>query len=203
MGDDLYIVDNASDLVWEEVGQGYDTVIANASFALSANVEVLKAAAGTLAINLVVNALANEIFGNLGANEIHGLDGNDRLFGDGGNDRILGGSGQDFLYGGIGNDFLDGGDDADTLYGDVGNDTLDGAPATICSMAEQEGSNRLMGQSRERYPLRRSECRDPPQGGDGTDRIYGDVGNDLSTAEQARTRSMADGDGIRSSSRMR
>ena len=176
LGDDLYIVDNASDLVWEEVGQGYDTVIANASFALSANVEVLKAAAGTLAINLVGNALANEIFGNLGANEIHGLDGNDSLYGDGGNDRIFGGSGQDFLYGGIGNDFLDGGDDADTLYGDVGNDTLDGGAGNDL-LYGGTGNNRLMGQSGN-DTLYGGANAETLQGGDGTDRLYGDVGND-------------------------
>jgi serralysin len=175
-GDDLYIVDNASDLVWEEVGQGYDTVIANASYALSANVGVLKAAAGTVAIDLIGNALANEIFGNPGANEIHGLDGNDSLYGDGGNDRIFGGIGQDLLYGGIGSDLLHGGDDGDTLYGDVGNDTLDGGAGNDL-LYGGTGSNRLMGQSGNDV-LYGGANAETLQGGDGTDRLYGDVGND-------------------------
>ncbi|WP_201832117.1 calcium-binding protein [Microvirga zambiensis] len=175
-GDDLYIVDNASDLVWEEAGQGYDTVIASASYALGANVEVLKAAGGTFAINLVGNALANEIFGNLGANEIHGLDGNDSLYGDGGNDRIFGGGGQDLLYGGIGNDFLSGDDDNDRLYGDVGNDTLDGGAGNDL-LYGGTGNNRLMGQSGN-DTLYGGANAETLQGGDGNDTLYGDAGND-------------------------
>jgi len=175
-GDDLYIVDSALDAIWEEAGQGYDTVIASASFALGANVEVLKAAAGTLAISLVGNSLANEIFGNLGANEIDGLDGNDSLYGDGGNDRLFGGSGVDSLYGGVGDDLLSGGDDNDLLYGDVGNDTLDGGAGNDL-LYGGTGKNRLMGQGGNDI-LYGGANAETLQGGDGNDRIYGDSGND-------------------------
>jgi serralysin len=105
-GDDLYIVDNPFDVLWEDIGEGHDTVIASGSYTLGANIETLKAAGGYSSIDLTGNALSNEIVGNAGANVIYGLDGDDRLYGDSGNDGIYGGSGQDVLYGGLGNNSL-------------------------------------------------------------------------------------------------
>ncbi|MFC1457152.1 hypothetical protein ACETIH_10555 [Microvirga arabica] len=99
-GNDLYIVDDAFDVVSESDGEGYDTVIAEVSYRLADYIEALKAAGGSAFINLTGNALPNEIIGNLGANRIEGLDGNDHLYGDGGNDSIYGGNGQDMIFGG-------------------------------------------------------------------------------------------------------
>ncbi|WP_114944551.1 calcium-binding protein [Microvirga calopogonii] len=175
-GDDLYYVDSSFDVVVEDAGQGRDTVIAYASFALSENVEVLKAAGGYLSISLTGNALSNEIFGNLGANTIDGRDGDDFLYGDGGNDVIYGGNGQDVLYGGIGEDFLSGGDGDDYLYGDVGNDTLDGG-AGHDVLYGGTGRNRLLGQGGN-DTLYGGMNADTLLGGDGNDRLYGDAGND-------------------------
>jgi Ca2+-binding RTX toxin-like protein len=176
VGDDLYVVDSPFDIVWEESGQGYDTIVTQASFALSGNIEVLKAAGGYSFIDLVGNALSNEIFGNLGANEIHGLDEGDHLYGDGGNDRIYGGNGQDVLYGGIGDDSLSGGDGNDDLYGDMGNDTIDGGSG-YDRLFGGTGSNRLIGQSGN-DTLYGGMHTDTLEGGDGNDRLYGDVGSD-------------------------
>ena len=157
-GDDLYMVDSPFDVIWEDIGQGHDTVIASASYTLGANIETLKASGGNAPIALTGNALSNEIIGNAGDNVIHGLDGDDRLYGDGGNDWISGGSGQDALYGGMGNDHLDGGSDNDILYGDVGNDILSGST----------GDDILYG----------GTGHDTLSGSDGNDRLYGDAGND-------------------------
>lgn len=157
-GDDLYIVDSPFDVIWEDIGQGHDTVIANVPYELSANIETLKAVGGYAPIDLTGNALSNEIVGNAGDNVIHGLDGDDRLYGDGGNDRINGGGGQDVLYGGMGDDHLDGGSGNDILYGDVGNDVLSGS----------SGDDVLYG----------GTGHDTLSGGDGNDRLYGDTGND-------------------------
>jgi serralysin len=176
-GDDLYIVDSPFDIVWEDIGQGHDTVLAHTSFTLNANIEVLKASGGYSAINLTGNALSNEIFGNLGANGIYGLDGDDGLYGDGGNDIIDGGVGQDVLYGGIGNDFLSGGDGNDLLYGDTGQDTIDGGAGHDRLYGGTE-SNRLLGQSGN-DTLYGGMHADTLQGGDGNDRLYGDAGNDV------------------------
>ncbi len=157
-GDDTYMVDSPFDVIWEDIGQGHDTVIASASYELSANIEILKAAGGYAPIDLTGNALSNEIVGNAGDNVIHGLDGDDRLYGDGGSDRINGGDGQDVLYGGMGDDHLDGGSGNDILYGDVGNDVLIGS----------SGDDFLYG----------GPGYDTLAGGDGDDHLYGDTGND-------------------------
>jgi Ca2+-binding RTX toxin-like protein len=158
-GNDLYIVDTAFDLILEDDGGGYDTVVARASYSLADHLEALKATPGSSSVGLTGNELPNGIFGNLGANKIQGLDGDDLLYGDGGNDNILGGEGLDVLYGGLGNDRLDGGSASDKLFGDVGNDALKGA----------DDNDSLYGGS----------GNDSLYGGDGDDRLYGDVGADF------------------------
>jgi serralysin len=175
-GDDLYIVDNPFDVLWEDIGEGHDTVIASGSYTLGANIETLKAAGGCSSIDLTGNALSNEIVGNAGANVIYGLDGDDRLYGDSGNDGIYGGSGQDVLYGGLGNNSLSGDSGNDLLYGGDGKDTLDGG-AGHDRLYGGNGSNRLLGQSGD-DTLYGGMHLDTLQGGDGNDRLYGDVGND-------------------------
>ncbi|MGO4524145.1 hypothetical protein AB4097_04700 [Microvirga sp. 2MCAF35] len=175
-GDDLYFIDSSSDVVVEEAGQGYDTVIAYASFVLSDNVEVLKAGGGDFYLSLTGNALSNEIFGNAGANFIDGRDGDDWLYGDGGNDVIYGDNGQDVLYGGMGDDFLSGGEGNDSLYGDVGNDFLDGGGGHDVLFGGN-GLNRLLGQDGN-DTLYGGMDADTLLGADGNDRLYGDAGND-------------------------
>jgi serralysin len=91
LGDDLYYVDSAADVVNEVAGQGTaDRVLTSVSYALnpSAEIEVLTTSnnAGTGAINLTGNALANTIYGNAGANVLDGRGGTDTLVGFGGDD---------------------------------------------------------------------------------------------------------------------
>ena len=166
-GNDVYIVRNSRDVIQEATGGGHDTVLAESSFSLSDNLEVLKAMAGGAALSLTGNNLANEIVGNVGANVIVGLDGSDTLYGDGGNDQISGGSGDDWQYGGIGNDRLDGGPGNDRLYGDVGNDTLAGG----------DGHDLLYGGTGKNN-LRGGNGDDKVHGGAHTDALYGDAGKD-------------------------
>ncbi|MER8435538.1 calcium-binding protein [Mesorhizobium sp. M1312] len=89
-GNDDYYVDNASDKVVESSGQGQDRVWTSVSYALSAglSIEVLGTTmdAGTTAINLTGNELAQTIQGNAGANVVNGGGGADKLSGFGGND---------------------------------------------------------------------------------------------------------------------
>ena len=86
LGNDIYQVDNAGDLVIETSGEGIDTVQAfNVSHTLAANVENLTVM-GTAGINGTGNALANVIAGNAGNNVITGGGGADTLSGGGGND---------------------------------------------------------------------------------------------------------------------
>lgn len=110
-GNDIYVVDNAADVVLEVAGQGTaDRVRTSASYALSAaaNIEFLEtaSAAARTAINLTANAFANTITGNAGANILTGLAGNDALLGLGGADKLLGGAGKDTQTGGTGADLF-------------------------------------------------------------------------------------------------
>jgi Ca2+-binding RTX toxin-like protein len=91
LGNDNYRVDNAADQVFELANGGTDRVFASVSYALAAgqSIETLSTtnAAGTAAINLTGNALANVLVGNAGVNVlVGGGGGGDVLQGLGGND---------------------------------------------------------------------------------------------------------------------
>ncbi len=93
-GNDWYFVDSASDIVVELAGEGTaDRVLASVSYALSAaaDIELLTTTlqAGTDAINLTGNNLAQQITGNAGNNVLDGKGGNDTLNGLGGNDTFV------------------------------------------------------------------------------------------------------------------
>jgi Ca2+-binding RTX toxin-like protein len=85
LGNDAYVIDNAADLVQEAAGEGTDTVFANLSHSLSANVENL-VLTGAGAINGTGNAAVNTLTGNAAANTLDGGAGADTLAGAGGDD---------------------------------------------------------------------------------------------------------------------
>ena len=93
-GNDTYIVDNVSDSVTEQSGEGTDTVLASVSWTLSGNVENL-VLTGSAALSGTGNALDNQITGNAGNNTLNGGNGNDVLIGGAGADRLTGGRGAD------------------------------------------------------------------------------------------------------------
>jgi serralysin len=94
LGDDVYIVDNARDVITELAGQGTDTAIASIDVTLAANVENLVLIGGAM-FNGTGNSLANTLTGNPGANALSGGNGNDALIGGLGADQLAGGSGND------------------------------------------------------------------------------------------------------------
>ena len=110
-GDDTYVVDNTSDFIKENAGEGTDSVESSASYTLGANIENLTLTGS--AVNAGGNSLANTLTGHNGVNRLDGFDGNDILYGLGGND---------FLFGGNNNDELDGGAGADAMAGGAGDD---------------------------------------------------------------------------------
>lgn len=119
-GDDTYLVNDTGDHVIEAANEGYDTVGAGISYrlVLGSHVELLTTGwiAGTAAIDLTGNELANEIWGNSGINVLDGGGGNDTLLGFSGNDTLVGGAGADALFGGAGADVMFGGTGDDTFF---------------------------------------------------------------------------------------
>lgn len=75
-GSDTYLVHNVSDVVTEASGNGTDTVRADVSFRLAANVENLTLV-GTADLSATGNTGNNVITGNDGANSLTGAGGND------------------------------------------------------------------------------------------------------------------------------
>lgn len=85
LGDDIYYIDDASDIITENNNEGNDTIIASVNYTLAANVENITFA-GSSSVN------AN---GNSGDNTLTGNSGNNLLWGAGGNDTYVGGAGND------------------------------------------------------------------------------------------------------------
>ncbi|HTU13021.1 MAG TPA: hypothetical protein VMG08_19180 [Allosphingosinicella sp.] len=147
-GDDQYVVESGTDIVMEAAGEGNDRIFASASFILAAgaSVEILSTDfnAGTNALNLTGNELANTIIGNAGANMLTGGAGGDALDGKEGNDVLNGGADNDSLSGGAGNDQLVGGTGVDALAGGIGDDLffVDTAVDTVIELAG-EGVDRI------------------------------------------------------------
>lgn len=96
-GNDIYYVDNLSDVVTEQAGQGTDRVYARISgYVLPANVENGTATAS--GATLTGNSLVNSLVGSRGDDILYGLGGNDTLKGAAGNDTLVGGVGNDSYY---------------------------------------------------------------------------------------------------------
>jgi Ca2+-binding RTX toxin-like protein len=88
LGDDIYIVDDAADLVIEYAKEGIDEVWASVSYVLPANVENLVLTGG-FALNGTGNDDNNRIDGNSADNVLDGRGGADVMFGDDGDDRYI------------------------------------------------------------------------------------------------------------------
>ena len=106
-GNDLYVVDNTSDRVYETTttssgvdAGGIDTVQSSVSLTLGQFVENLTLT-GTAAIKGTGNSLNNTLVGNAGNNTLNGGEGADTLMGGLGTDILIGGAGADRLYGGL------------------------------------------------------------------------------------------------------
>ncbi|MGD9919280.1 MAG: beta strand repeat-containing protein [Paenirhodobacter sp.] len=185
-GDDLYYVNNSSDVVVEAAGAGDDTVMSSVDFRLSdIDVEnlILTAATGLTGI------------GNAGANVITGGAGNDRLLGVNGDDTLFGNDGDDILQGGNGNDSLNGGNGTDwAVFSDLGagvTGTLNGSSAaeftsttgndTLSYIENVIGTNYADSITGDGYAneLRGQDGDDTLTGGSGDDTLMGGSGDDL------------------------
>jgi Ca2+-binding RTX toxin-like protein len=89
-GDDVYILDNVGDSVFEAGGEGNDTIESSVTInsSNSLNVETLK----------LTGSAASNIFGDGNANTLIGNSGNNTLNGGGGADAMTGGAGNDTYF---------------------------------------------------------------------------------------------------------
>lgn len=171
-GDDAYWLDAVGDLVFENAGEGNDTVHAAISHYLFANVEnlTLTGAAnlfgvGSDAANILTgNAGENLLIAGAGNDVLRGGGARDALFGESGEDQLFGETGIDYIVAGTGNDIVDGGRDADEIYGEAGDDLLfagEGFHTDI--LVGGDGNDVIRGDS----------------GSGDFDFLYGNAGNDI------------------------
>ena len=185
-GDDSYIVDDASDRVFETDGGGTDMVRTSVSFTLSAGqeIETLRTMSdtGLDAIRLGGNAFANTLIGNAGDNVLNGGAGADRLYGYAGDDSYIVDDASDRVFetDGGGTDMvrtsvsftLSAGQEIETLrtMSDTGLDAIRlGGNAFANTLIGNAGDNVL-------------------NGGAGADRLYGYAGDDSYIVDDASDR---------------
>ena len=179
-GNDLYVVDNASDVVIELSDAGHDIVRASVTYALGDNTEDLELT-GPLAINATGNATRNTLRGNTAAN------------------RLDGGAGADFLVGGAGNDTYVVDNVLDVVY-ETANAGIDAVEASVSFALSAEVENmRLTGEAAINGTgnaldnllvgngasnlLAGGAGNDTLAAGAGSDKLYGGDGNDSLTGD--------------------
>jgi Ca2+-binding RTX toxin-like protein len=87
LGDDTYVIDSTGDVVFENAGEGIDTLRTPFTTTLATMLENLTLV-GTSNVNGTGNDLDNLLFGNAGTNTLKGGLGNDTYYGGGGNDTM-------------------------------------------------------------------------------------------------------------------
>lgn len=184
LGNDTYQVEDVSDRLIEQAGEGIDTVRTALTYTLGSNLENLELQ-GSTDINGTGNALDNRLFGNAANNRLSGAEGDDFLDG---------GLGADTLVGGLGNDIyvVESSGDVVTESANQGIDTvLSSRTYTLGSNVENltlTGSsaingtgntlaNILQGNSAVNS-LRAGAGNDTLRGGLGNDQLLGGTGND-------------------------
>lgn len=185
LGNDIYIVDNAGDVVVEYVNQGIDRISSSVTYTLPSHVEDITLT-GAAAINATGNNLSNKLIGNAAANQLSGGDGHDTLNGLGGADTMTGGLGFDnYVVDNAGDTVVEGANSGTdsvsssvtyTLPANVENLKLTGAAAINGTGNAQ--ANSLTGNSANNQ-LNGGAGNDILNGGTGVNTLTGGTGKDI------------------------
>ena len=191
LDDDLYVVDDAGDVVIEYADEGIDRVSSSISWTLGENLENLTLT-GSADIDGTGNELDNVLYGNAGNNVFRGGAGNDTLNGS---------VGADTLYGGIGNDVYvvdnladkvieQASEGADRVYSSISwalGDNLENL--TLTGSADIDGTGNELGNvlygNAGNNVLGGGAGNDILNGGMGGDTLYGGIGNDVYVVDAA------------------
>jgi len=196
-GDDVFYVDNSTEWVFENPGEGTDLIRTSVSYSMPANVENLYVS-GIVGVDIFGNGLANLIIGGPGNDHIDGGAGADTIKAGAGNDWLSSAAGS-VLYGGPGDDTYAlgygsppavierSGEGTDTVLLDGINYTLpDNVENGTISFYEAQTELTLTGNGLDNHLIGNGH-RDLLHGGGGddildgagdNDFLYGDVGND-------------------------
>ncbi|MGO4382119.1 beta strand repeat-containing protein [Pseudoduganella sp. RAF19] len=190
-GNDVYWVDNKSDVVIEQSAGGDDLVMVNIvangiTYQLPANVEGAQVYSNA-AVNLTGNGADNSLVGNAANNSLLGGAGNDYLDGRTGNDTMDGGSGNDTLNGGSGLDKMSGGAGDDTYYVDstgdvvmeVAEEGIDSVISSATSFALPNGIENLTSIGAAPFKGIGNLLDNHLTGGTADDTLFGGGGNDV------------------------
>lgn len=190
-GNDTYFIDNIADKAIESSGGGIDTVRANISYTLAAQIEKLYLT-GSGAIDGTGNDLANSMTGNTAVNTLTGLGGNDTLNGGPGADTMIGGTGNDtYVVDNVGDKVTEAlGEGIDlvkasvtyTLSGNIERLTLGGTGAI--DGTGNELANTLLGNAASNV-LNGLGGADKIDGGIGADAMNGGAGDDVYFVDNA------------------
>lgn len=192
-GNDIYYVDNTSDVIIENQYEGTETVYSSVTYTLPDNVE-------RLILTLLDdkegygNNLNNYINGNCFNNYLDGNAGNDTIYGSWGQDTLNGNVGMDTMYGGPGDDsyYVDNTGDVITEYYGDGTDNVFSyisytLPNNVENLTLLESavngygnglSNNITGNDADNS-LKGWGGNDTMDGGLGSDYMYGGIGNDI------------------------
>ncbi|MFN3944118.1 MAG: hypothetical protein ACK4K7_04225 [Allosphingosinicella sp.] len=178
IGNDVYIVDDAGDVVEENAGEGIDEVRTSlAAYTLGAHVENLTGTAGA-GQALTGNGLANIITGGSGDDVLSGGEGSDTLIGGAGNDLLDGGAGADTMRGGLGNDVYIVDDINDAVEENEG-EGIDEIRTSLATYMLAENVETLTGTATTAQTLTGNGLDNVITGGSGNDILNGGAGNDL------------------------
>ncbi|MCR0983633.1 hypothetical protein NRP21_16375 [Roseomonas pecuniae] len=191
LGDDVYVVDNLLDLVFEAAEEGTDTVRSSVTFTLGATFENLELA-GARAINGTGNDVANVLTGNSASNVLAGGAGDDTLLGGAGNDRLEGGAGADSMSGEAGDDtyvvddVLDVVNEAENGGADTVRSSVDFVLGANVENLQLTGDAAISGTGNElANRIVGNAASNTLDGGSGQDRMEGGFGDDVYIVDHA------------------